>query len=150
MRRLAVTVLLAACAAPATTAGTTAAPTRPASTTTTTTTATAPCAPVPLRTQLAQLLLVGFPNTRVGEEERALLRESVGGVVLFRWNVESKDQVRDLVASLQRESPTPLEVAVDEEPGRIARLAGVITEAPAARTLGQQDAATMRDYGSRM
>jgi beta-N-acetylhexosaminidase len=92
----------------------------------------------PLRTQLAQLLLVGFPGTRAGPVSRRLVDLGVGGLLLFRANVVSADQVRDLLADLKARAEIPLEVAVDQEPGtRVARLAGIVRATPPARALGR-------------
>jgi beta-N-acetylhexosaminidase len=92
----------------------------------------------PLGTQLAQLLLVGFPGTRAGPVSRRLVDQGIGGLLLFRANVVSAAQVRDLVADLRARAEIPLEVAVDQEPGtRVARLAGIVRATPPARELGR-------------
>ena len=102
----------------------------------------------PLRTQLAQLLLVGFPGTRPGAVSRGLVERGVGGLLLFRGNVVSAGQVRALVADLKGRAEIPLEVAVDQEPGtRVARLAGIVRAAPSARELGRMPAERVQRYG---
>jgi beta-N-acetylhexosaminidase len=102
----------------------------------------------PLRTQLAQLLLVGFPGTRPGAVSRGLVERGVGGLLLFRGNVVSAGQVRALVADLKGRAEIPLEVAVDQEPGtRVARLAGIVRAAPSARELGRMPAERVERYG---
>jgi beta-N-acetylhexosaminidase len=102
----------------------------------------------PLRTQLAQLLLVGFPGTRPGTVSRGLVERGVGGLLLFRGNVVSAGQVRALVADLKGRAEIPLEVAVDQEPGtRVARLAGIVRAAPSARELGRMPADRVERYG---
>jgi beta-N-acetylhexosaminidase len=102
----------------------------------------------PLRTQLAQLLLVGFPGTRPGAVSRGLVERGVGGLLLFRGNVVSAGQVRALVADLKGRARIPLEVAVDQEPGtRVARLAGIVRAAPSARELGRMPAERIERYG---
>ncbi|HEV3012044.1 MAG TPA: glycoside hydrolase family 3 N-terminal domain-containing protein [Actinomycetota bacterium] len=107
------------------------------------------CADLPaLRTQLAQLLLVGFPGTRPGAVSRGLVERGVGGLLLFRRNVVSAGQVRALVADLKGRAEIPLEVAVDQEPGtRVARLAGIVRAAPPARELGRMPAERVERYG---
>ena len=111
--------------------------------------AAAGCAPLPsLRTQLAQLLLVGFPGTRPGTVSRGLVERGVGGLLLFRRNVVSAGQVRALVADLKRRAEIPLEVAVDQEPGtRVARLRGIVRASPSARELGRMPAGRVERYG---
>ncbi|HKQ00308.1 MAG TPA: hypothetical protein VJ735_08240, partial [Actinomycetes bacterium] len=75
-------------------------------------TAGAGCAALPpLGTQLAQLLLVGFPGTRAGAVSRGLVDRGIGGLLLFRGNVVSAGQVRALVAELKGRAEIPLEVA---------------------------------------
>jgi beta-N-acetylhexosaminidase len=102
----------------------------------------------PLATQLAQLLLVGFPGTTAGPVSRGLVDRDVGGLLLFRPNVVSAAQVRALVADLRGRAEIPLEVAVDQEPGtRVARLRGIVRAAPPARELGRLPAGTVERYG---
>jgi beta-N-acetylhexosaminidase len=120
---------------------------------------TAPAAPgqascaelPPLSTQLAQLLLVGFPGTSAGPVSRGLVDRGMGGLLLFRRNVVSAGQVRGLLADLKGRAEIPLEVAVDQEPGtRVARLAGVVRAAPSARELGRMPADRVERYGRAM
>jgi beta-N-acetylhexosaminidase len=107
------------------------------------------CAAFPsLRTQLAQLLLVGFPGTRPGPVSRGLVDRGVGGLLLFRRNVVSAGQVRALVGDLRSRAEIPLEVAVDQGPGtRVARLRGIVRTSPSARELGRMPAERVERYG---
>ena len=108
----------------------------------------APCTLPPLRTRLAQLLLVGFPGTVAGPTSRRLVDQGVGGVLVFRRNVASAAQVRALLRDLRGRAAIPLEVAVDQEPGwRVARLAGIVRAAPAARQLGRMPPERVHRYG---
>jgi beta-N-acetylhexosaminidase len=113
------------------------------------TTPAAGCAELPpLGTQLAQLLLVGFPGTTAGAVSRGLVDRGIGGLLLFRRNVVSAGQVKALVADLKRRAGIPLEVAVDQEPGtRVARLRGIVRASPAARDLGRLPADRVERYG---
>jgi beta-N-acetylhexosaminidase len=102
----------------------------------------------PLGTQLAQLLLVGFPGTTAGAVSRGLVDRGIGGLLLFRRNVVSAGQVRTLVTALKGRAEIPLEVAVDQEPGtRVARLRGIVRSSPAARDLGRLPADRVEGYG---
>ena len=49
------------------------------------------------------------------------LEGGLGGVCLFAWNVESREQVAALTAELREERPDLL-VAIDEEGGDVTRL----------------------------
>jgi beta-N-acetylhexosaminidase len=109
------------------------------------------CALPPLRVQLAQLLLVGFPGRNVGAESRWVVRQGVGGVILYQRNVTSARQVRSLIRGLQAAATIPLEIAVDQEPGwRVARLAGLVPAAPSARQLGRRSPEDVYRYGLRI
>jgi beta-N-acetylhexosaminidase len=107
------------------------------------------CALPSVRYRAAQLLLVAVPGTEADEAGRALVRSGIGGVLLFGSNLVDADQVRALVDELQAEAEVPLAVAVDEEGGRVARLAsaGIIPAAPAARELGTRSASAIRTAG---
>jgi beta-N-acetylhexosaminidase len=111
-----------------------------------------PCAELPpISTQLAQLLLVGFPGTTAGPVSRGLVDRGVGGLLLFRRNVVSAGQVRGLLADLKERAEIPMEVAVDQEPGtRVARLAGIARASPSARELGRMPADRVERYGRAM
>ncbi len=105
------------------------------------------CRLPPLRQQIAQLLLVGFPGTAPTAANRWVVEQGVGGLVLFSRNISSTGQVRSLLRHLQASAAIPLEIAVDEEPGRIARLAGLVAAAPPARQLGRLSPARIFRYG---
>jgi beta-N-acetylhexosaminidase len=99
-----------------------------------------------LDVRVAQLLLVGIAGTEPTGDSLDLVRSGVGGVVLLGSNLLSGPQVAALVAGLQAAAPLPLVVAIDEEPGRIGRLArvGIIEGSPSARDLGKESADTVR------
>jgi len=109
------------------------------------------CTLPPLRTQLAQLVVVGFPGTRPDAENLRLVRQGVGGLILFKRNVVSGPQVRALVKGLQARASIPLEIAVDQEPGtRVARLAGIVPPTPSARALGRMPPERIERYAQRL
>jgi beta-N-acetylhexosaminidase len=92
--------------------------------------------------------LVGFPGTTGGAENRWVVRQGVGGLILYQRNVVSAKQVRSLVQQLQAVATIPLEIAVDQEPGRrVARLAGMVAAAPSARQLGRRSPEEVYRYG---
>ena len=70
---------------------------------------------------------------------RSLAREfQLGGVTLFKRNIEAPEQVAELGHDLQSlSSGLPLWVAVDQEGGRVARLRSPFTEWPPMATLGR-------------
>jgi beta-N-acetylhexosaminidase len=92
-----------------------------------------------IRRHVGQLALTGFAGYTVPPELRSLAREfDLAGVVLFKRNVESPEQVAELSHESQllaRE--LPLWVSVDQEGGRVARLKRPFTEWPPMITLGR-------------
>jgi beta-N-acetylhexosaminidase len=87
-----------------------------------------------------QLLFVGFPGADAPPPVLERVREGrVGGVVLFKRNVETPEQLRALVGALRGAAPPglPLLVALDQEGGRVQRLRGPWTEWPAMRRVAE-------------
>lgn len=85
----------------------------------------------------ARLFVVGFPGTTPDTEVLRLIDEGVGGVILFKRNVESPRQVSSLVQALKKRAGRPLLASVDQEGGRVARLRGApFTALPPMRQLG--------------
>ncbi len=87
----------------------------------------------------ARLFVVGFPGTGPDAEVKALIDEGVGGVILFKRNIDTPQQVADLVQTLKRRAGRPLLAAVDQEGGRVARLRGApFTTLPPMRDFGRR------------
>ena len=64
------------------------------------------------------------PVRELDDRLRATLRAyPVGGVVLFRKNIASPEQLQKLTTQLQEAAATPLFIGVDEEGGSVVRLA---------------------------
>jgi beta-N-acetylhexosaminidase len=92
-----------------------------------------------LRDDVGQMLLVGFDGTELSPAvAQALAAGDVAGVVLFRRNLGSVDQVLALNAHIHRVagSGVPL-VAIDQEGGRVQRLREPLTVLPPMGTLGR-------------
>ncbi|MGX9789189.1 glycoside hydrolase family 3 N-terminal domain-containing protein [Mycobacterium sp. MMS18-G62] len=136
--------LLAACSSPAQTPGPSSAVPSP---TMAATVATAPLEAMPApacgdgaallasmstRDKLAQLLMVGVTGA---DDARAVVNNHhVGGIFIGSWtdlSMLSNGTLRD-IASV---GPLPLAVSVDEEGGRVSRLAGLIGNQPSPRVL---------------
>ena len=85
-------------------------------------------------------LMVGFNGLTVERELRNIIRDfEIGGIVLFRRNVESPAQVSHLLAEAQDLARShlgrPLLVAVDQEGGPVQRFTPPFTQLPSAREL---------------
>ena len=66
-------------------------------------------------------ILPGFEGPVVPDWVRRRLAEGLGGVVLYAWNVESREQLRALTDDLRSERHD-LVIAIDEEGGDVTRL----------------------------
>ena len=90
------------------------------------------------RDKLAQLLMVGVRNAA---DARGVVGNShVGGIMIGSWTDLSmlSDGTLGEIANV---GPLPLAVSVDEEGGRVSRLASIIGSQPPARTLAQTQTA---------
>jgi beta-N-acetylhexosaminidase len=107
--------------------------------------------PSAIRHDIGQLLIGCFPGTTIPAELRSLAREfGLGGVTLFRRNIEAPEQVAELTQDLQAlAGELPLWVSIDQEGGRVARLRAPFTEWPPMATLGRSgDAALASRFGA--
>ena len=80
------------------------------------------------------------PVIQSGEVSRAAIEQyPVGGFIYFGKNIESREQVMDMISGAQSYSKTPLFIAVDEEGGRVARLGNAdvgVTKFPPMAEIG--------------
>lgn len=98
-------------------------------------------------------LLVGFRGLTLDEELRTLIRaHRIGGIVLFRRNIESPGQLGALLEAAQacaRETlGRSLWVAIDQEGGPVQRLVDPWARLPAARELASRGDDAVRHWGS--
>ena len=89
---------------------------------------------IPLDVKIGQMLKIGFRGMQVADTNhiaRDLETYHLGGVVLFDYdvprdtayrNIQSPEQVKQLVSELKALSEKPLIVSIDQEGGRVARL----------------------------
>ena len=105
-----------------------------------------------LRRSVAGLFMVGIPGPRLDPAtRRALTEHPPGGVVLFRRNVRSAAQLRDLVASLHElGAGVPPLVAIDHEGGRVHRLPAPFTHFPPAAVVARGGVSAARAVGEAM
>ncbi|WP_348944314.1 beta-N-acetylhexosaminidase [Chitinibacter sp. FCG-7] len=90
-----------------------------------------------LKAQIGQLVMVGFdgfvPNAHI---EQLIREQRVGGVILFRRNIESPAQVAALCRRLQEinaeVSDIPLLIGIDQEGGMVMRIEEGVTPLPSA------------------
>ncbi|MGP4076250.1 beta-N-acetylhexosaminidase [Halobacillus sp. K22] len=94
-----------------------------------------------LEQKVTQTLYIGVQALTLSNQEKEMIsQEQVGGVILLGRNVESAQQLQDLVDSIRQanaENPTPLFLGIDEEGGRVSRIPdSAITNLPASEKIG--------------
>jgi beta-N-acetylhexosaminidase len=93
-----------------------------------------------LKDQIAQAVMMGIAGPTPSQEERELIEQGVGGVILFERNCLSPAQIAELIDDLQAIALSPgmpLIIAIDQEYGPVTRIKGGITPFPSAWDLGQ-------------
>ncbi|MDR3557297.1 MAG: glycoside hydrolase family 3 N-terminal domain-containing protein [Syntrophobacteraceae bacterium] len=88
-------------------------------------------------------LFIGFKGLSPDEELRRFIKEyRPAGAVLFKRNIESREQLKALVASAQalamEELGHPLLFAIDQEGGSVQRLAVHFNSLPSAQSLAEE------------
>lgn len=82
--------------------------------------------------------MVGLPGPSLDRDTARRLRElNPGGLIFFRRNLVSPEQLTDLVAELDGLLPHPLLLALDQEGGRVSRLEPWIGPTRPAAALGR-------------
>ncbi len=71
--------------------------------------------------------------------KEALAKYPVGGLVYFSQNIQSAEQIKEMLANTRSYSKYPLFLAVDEEGGQVSRV---------AKQLGLEDVGAMADIGA--
>ena len=96
-----------------------------------------------------QLLIIGIRDKVLTQDESEfIIKNNIGGVILFSRNVESPQQVHALCKSIQAlrhkmRDKLPLFIGVDNEGGRVMRLKSPFTMWPPAGKLGQIDSTSV-------
>jgi len=105
---------------------------------------TDPLAAIPLETKIGQMIMVGFAGTKIASNS-PLMRDvqlgRIGGVALFDYNIQTFEQTKNLISTLQNGATTPLIVSADQEGGRVQRLGATFGLADnfSAQELGTKD-----------
>ena len=113
--------------------------------------------------KVGQLLMIGIHGTTLNDDAKFMLNEyRVGGIILFDRNMESKDQVKTLIADINKAGKsaglTPLFLGIDQEGGAVARMDDKLIKVPHAEELGnapieqaaslaKQSGAELKDLG---
>lgn len=100
-------------------------------------------------TGLGDLFMLGFAGNDLSFLEAWARENGLGGVILFSRNLDAPAAIAALSESLRHLTPDlPPLIAVDQEGGRVARLAEPFTQWPPARALGRAGSEELaRDVG---
>lgn len=102
-----------------------------------------------MREKIGPSLIIGIQGTSLNDDEKTfLVRENIGGIILFKRNFESPRQLFDLATELRslakrKGDKVPFFVSVDQEGGRVSRFRAPFTEWPPMGTVGKIDSATV-------
>lgn len=76
--------------------------------------------------KIGQMILIGFPGTKVDEKVLDEIRQGkVGSIIIFEKNIPAKNsfaELKKITWTYQKASPIPLFIAIDQEGGRVNRL----------------------------
>ena len=93
--------------------------------------------------KVGQLLMIGIHGKTLNDDAKFMINEyRVGGIILFDRNMESKDQVKSLIADINKTGKsaglTPLFIGIDQEGGAVARMEDQLIKVPPAEALGKE------------
>ena len=98
-----------------------------------------------MKNLIGQHFIIGLKGTTLNKEEADfIVKNNIGGVILFKRNIESPQQLHALTNALnalrsQTPDKAPLFISIDMEGGRVHRLPPPFTQWPALAQLGKID-----------
>ncbi len=104
--------------------------------------------------ELGVHLMVGFKGTTLEEELKFLISDfHIGGVVLFKRNVENPEQLQTLLTETQEYARDKMGravwIAIDQEGGPVQRLSPPFSELPSARHLAALGPKAVGEWAAR-
>lgn len=102
-----------------------------------------------MRHEIGQQMIIGLAGTTLQKDEANFIVENnIGGVILFKRNTESPEQIHKLTSDLQalrHRMPTraPLIISIDMEGGRVHRLQPPFTKWPALSHVGKLESTSV-------
>src|SRR5690606_24904350 len=76
--------------------------------------------------KIGQMLLIGFPSSRVDPEVLEEIRSGkVGSIIMFEKNIPARSsffELKKILWTYQQAAPIPLLISIDQEGGRVNRL----------------------------
>lgn len=102
-----------------------------------------------MRQEIGQQMIIGIEGLALKREEADFIaKNNIGGIILFKRNVESPEQIRELTAELQSlrnktSDKLPFLVSIDMEGGRVHRLKPPFTQWPSLAAVGKIDSTSV-------
>jgi len=93
------------------------------------------------REKIGQMFMIGLQGESLTRDEQLVIEEcGFGGFILFSHNCCGPEQILSLCRSLWESNlKTPPLIGIDQEGGRVHRLANPFTHFPAAALVGRRD-----------
>jgi beta-N-acetylhexosaminidase len=94
-----------------------------------------------LNEKIGQMVIVGLDGYSMDDNTLSMIKDNhVGGFILFKKNIKSAEQVKELLNALKEANivnKVPLFLSVDEEGGRITRMPKEFKKIPTNKRIGQ-------------
>ncbi len=94
-----------------------------------------------LEEKVGQMVMVGIDGELLRDDERRIIEENhVGGVILFKRNIQNAEQMLSLVNELKgvnSANKIPLFLSIDEEGGIVTRMPDELRKLPSSGELGE-------------
>ncbi len=76
-----------------------------------------------LKQKIAQMFITGFVGTsfRFSKNFTELVKNGLGGVIFFSYNIESEKQIKQLISDISQTACIPMFYSIDQEGGRVER-----------------------------
>ena len=99
-------------------------------------------------------LLVGFRGLGPEQELKSIIKDfHIGGIVLFKRNIDTREQLLDLLQEAQAYARAtlgrPLWIAIDQEGGPVQRLVPPFTQLPSAHDLAAQGKQALIEWSTK-
>lgn len=96
--------------------------------------------PMEAKKYIGKLFMFGFEGTEPTKEILSFIKEDkIGGIILFKRNIQSVEQLKGLIDKLQDASSEKLFIAIDQEGGRVSNLPRSFIDMPPMGDLGKAD-----------
>ena len=92
-----------------------------------------------LQEKIGQMVMIGLKGNKINKRiEKMITKYKIGGILLFRKNFSTYNEMIDLVndlKNLNKNNKVPLFIAIDQEGGRVTRFPSEIKKFPSANKL---------------